>query len=411
MGTSDPEMTDTATAEACPDTPAISPDVRAPLYVASAAVSQFASTTGLGNNPTVISPQTTILEDHHRFDEEVDEPLVAWANDAGDGFVEVPGIRGCFVARRFIFVERGALAAGISGITGISEGAYAERGPGSAGDFSDSSDVVHVGLEPAVEPMEMVRELLAEGIAAAPEYAFAIAPRWKYGPGAEPIVPGPEIPALELPRDAPRVNVIDFFGSNTSMAASFHGNFIEGILGHLSVATDRSPVGPSDLNFAPELKIAASLKPGINNISMGGHGCSGPGGIVPAPIGIPGALMGRDDIRIVASAGNDSTADECFVDTFPARYASFTEGWIRTFPKAVQRFYTGIARKVVSVGALSGTSQSGYSRASFSNGGVNTVWAPGVGIVSDYASGTAIWAGTSFATPVVAAAIARGEFR
>jgi hypothetical protein len=46
------------------------------------------------------------------------------------------------------------------------------------------------------------------------------------------------------------------------------------------------------------------------------------------------------------------------------------------------------------------------------------VWAPGVRIVSDYPDGdltnnqyqTAVWVGTSFAAPVVAAALALNEF-
>ena len=293
----------------------------------------------------------------------------------------------------------------------ISNGAYGTE----SGDFS--SEIVHAEVVPDGDEvvtdgdiLELVASLLADGIPAAPEYAFAVTPKWKYGPVCPPVRPGPDIPAI-APSLEGSVNIIDAFGEGDNDAAAFHGNFVEGIINRLGVGSEMKDVGFEDSNFVPEYEVVEALADGVNNVSLGGHDCLASGGFaVPPPIGIAAALRETEDILVVASAGNASKKGGRHGDDFPAHYASFDSALMSTLDPAVQPYYGDIAGKVVSVGALSATNSADYTRASFSNCGDNTVWAPGVGIVSDYGSGTAVWAGTSFAAPVVAAALVLGEF-
>jgi hypothetical protein len=398
--------------------------VSQPVYFASSAASQFATTrdstqyapgTAAAVSPTFLAPEAVLIDGEYVLEESEDESLTDWPGSEAHDFYQPPSLPGCFISSKYIFVDRKATDPSFpeyrSGLS-ISSGAYGVE----SGDFS--TDIVHAEIAGGTDTLELVASLLAEGIPAAPEYAFTVTPRWKYGPASAPIVPGPSIPSIGTSLEG-SVNVIDSFGANANSAAAFHGNFVAGIINRLGVGTRGSNVGIADSNFAPEFAVATAIVQGVNNVSLGGHDCVASGGVlVPPPIGIAAVLMDTSDITIVASAGNASTLAGCHNDEFPARYASFDDALIDTFDEAVQPYYRDISTKVVSVGALSGTKSAEYTRASFSNCGDNTVWAPGVGIVSDYPDNdlsanqyqTAVWAGTSFAAPVVAAALALNEF-
>lgn len=411
------------------------------------------------------------------------------------GFADYPGIHGCRISTKHIFVhaEQIAVYDFLVGTPVDVPATYEVDDSLPSDGTTPFNDFVLVNLNEGVDPIEAVAAILADGGAAAPEYWFASSPRWRYGPGTVPITPGPALPQQAIESMAPtKVRVLDFFGQSNDLAESHHGDFVVGILTALGVPTESRHVGTNiGGGGTSEAVVVGMLASGeLSNVSFGGHECSviegsswtwsdgtttrqvsipddingnkTLGEILPLPpIMIPASQFGGLNAELVAAAGNDANDEDgeaCHAEIFPARYASFAWppdaqgqadtlvegivqnfqakqdadlGWIKLpgvidtslwaamswydiLPPSIKDYYTGgeggtpIHETVTSAGALAPTAVDDQTTeftaaAKFSNCGPETVWAPGVGIVSKYGAETAIWGGTSFAAPVVAA--------
>ena len=173
-----------------------------------------------------------------------------------------------------------------------------------------------------------------------------------------------------------------------------HANFIGGVIARhepraalrvlkvldtFGVCTEAELVGALD-RMDPQTQVV--------NLSLGGFTEDG-----TAPLGLgvalENALSGRDRV-VVAAAGNDGNRTDPF---WPAAFAGTGRSW---------------SSQVVAVAAHDGTGMCGWSNA----GDWVTFAAPGEDVTSTfinhpgYPEGWAMWSGTSFAAPRVAAAIA-----
>ena len=297
------------------------------------------------------------------------------------------------------------------------------------------ADVSLVQVPAGQDALGYVVELLAAGIPAWPHYAVNLGARWKYGPATVPIpVPSSaSLPNLTTSRRPITVTVIDAFGVKAPDGAAGHGEFIVGILRRLGVPASEVNAQFYGSPISSEMEIASLIADGINNVSLGTGACVvqegsefPDGSEVPDlnedgdtedTLALPPIVLARAIIEkssfVVAAAGNDSEAGEsCLPPWVPAAYADFDLYFPQdSLPVAIADQYTGVAEKVVSVGA-SGNPDIG-NRASFSNCGCSTIFAPGIGIISDHPEmdeDLAVWSGSSFAAPIIAGLIAREEF-
>jgi thermitase len=173
-----------------------------------------------------------------------------------------------------------------------------------------------------------------------------------------------------------------------------HANFIAGVLiAHSGRTHVRVLKALDTFGVCTEADLVAALarvddEVGVVNLSLGGF--------TPAdepPVGLRVALRnllsGRDRV-VVAAAGNNGNRTNPF---WPAAFTSTGETW---------------SDRVVAVAAHDGTGVCDWSNA----GPWVTLVAPGEDVTSTYIhhdrfpSGWAVWSGTSFATPRVAAAVA-----
>jgi hypothetical protein len=191
----------------------------------------------------------------------------------------------------------------------------------------------------------------------------------------------------------PDRDVLDIDGSGLLDTEAGHGTFIAGLIAQaapqLRVGSTQvlDPVGlGSEADIA--LALAASTAP-VLSLSFGAYSWRDR----PPALGQGLAALGGDRV-VVAAAGNNHSSR-------PFWPAAFTH--------------------VIAVGALAGKECEGAVAAGFSNFGEWVdVWAPGVDLVSTYPHGHwvsaeedvefvggARWSGTSFAAPLVAAAVAQ----
>ena len=296
------------------------------------------------------------------------------------------------------------------------------------------ADVSLVQVPAGQDALGYVVELLAAGIPAWPHYAVNLGARWKYGPATvpTPVPSGASLPNLTTSRKGSNVTVIDAFGVTAPDVAAGHGEFIVGILRRLGVPASEVNAQFYGSPISSEMEIANLIVDGINNVALGTNACVvqegsefPDGSEVPdlnedgdtediltlPPIVLARAIIEKSSF-VVAAAGNDSEAGEpCLPPWVPAAYADFDLYFPQdSLPVAIADQYTGVAEKVVGVGA-SGNPDIG-NRASFSNCGCSTIFAPGIGIISDHpemAEGLAVWSGSSFAAPIIAGLSARGE--
>jgi hypothetical protein len=244
------------------------------------------------------------------------------------------------------------------------------------------------------------------------------------------------LPNLTTSQGGQDVTVIDAFGMNAQGVAAGHGKFIVGILDRLGVPWMSKQAQFYGSPISSEMEIANLISSGINNLSLGTDACFVQEGAdlrdgdvlttVPdlnndgdtddilalPPIVLARAIIDKSEF-IVAAAGNDSvTGETCLRPWVPAAYADFDLYFPpNSLPDVIEDQYAGVADKVVSVGASGNPDVE--NRASFSNCGGSTVFAPGIGIISDHPEmdgGLAVWSGSSFAAPIIAGLIARGEF-
>jgi hypothetical protein len=173
-----------------------------------------------------------------------------------------------------------------------------------------------------------------------------------------------------------------------------HANFIAGVIlantsrARVSVVKVLDTFGVCD-----EARLAAALMrlpadARIVNLSLGGFTVDDRPPVVLRHA-LRRALAGRDRV-VVAAAGNDGNADDPF---WPAAFTGTGNTW---------------SAQVAAVAAHDGDKLCGWSN----TGPWVSMLAPGQDVTSTYihhdefASGWATWSGTSFAAPVVAAAIA-----
>jgi hypothetical protein len=351
--------------------------------------------------------------------------------------VDIPeGENGCMIADASVVVRTDDV--GVDGRDPVPaeepqfrspDGEVGYRGPVAV------ADLTLVQVPNNRDALGYVVELLDRGIPAWPHYAVSLGARWKYGPATAPtpVPSGTPLPNLTISDAGERVTVIDAFEMDAQDVAAGHGEFVVGILDRLGVPANEVSAQFYGSPISSEMEIASHITEGINNLSLGTDACLvregsdlPDGGKVPdlnddgdtadilelPPIVLARAIIDISEF-VVAAAGNDSVAGEpCLRPWVPAAYADFDLYFPPdSLPVAIADQYTGVADKVVSVGA-SGNPDIG-NRASFSNCGGSTVYAPGIGIISDHpgiAEGLAVWSGSSFAAPIIAGLIARGEF-
>jgi hypothetical protein len=300
------------------------------------------------------------------------------------------------------------------------------------------ADLTLVRVPGGRDALGYVVDLLAAGIPAWPHYAVNLGARWQYGPATAPtpVPSGTSLPDITTSQEGDKVTVIDAFDMDVQDVAAGHGDFIVGILKRLGVSVSKVNAQFYGSPISSEMEIASLITEGINNLSLGSDVCAVqegatlPGGgslakipdlnddgdmedIVPLPpIALAHAIIAKSEL-VVAAAGNDSVAGEsCLRPWIPAAYADFDFYFPQeSLPVAIADQYAGVADKVVSVGASGNPDIE--NRASFSNCGGSTVFAPGIGIISDgpeVDGDPVIWSGSSFATPIITGLIARAQF-
>jgi hypothetical protein len=272
---------------------------------------------------------------------------------------------------------------------------------------------------------------------ASPNHVLPSAQHWKFGPcGLPEVAPPPSDPPpsmLEVghgvviavldsgwaPNPSPLLtghragaghldlDVVQRSGEIRS-ANGGHGTFVAGVIRQAAPGSTIHAIRTLDRGLTDDAELAADLLlardtiPGLRivNLSLGGPTLEGwPCTALSKALLALQADDPADDVLVVAAAGNDGSA-------------------IPFYPAAFWGADPELFRNVVGVGAL-GTGTRG---APFSNHGP---WvrasAPGVGLVSTYASGRLLtptgprdfaggarWSGTSFATPSVVGRIAAG---
>ncbi len=174
-----------------------------------------------------------------------------------------------------------------------------------------------------------------------------------------------------------------------------HANFIAGVIAAHDPHVELSVIKVLDtFGICTEDQLVAAIgrvdpATRVLNLSLGGFT---PGDVAPLGlrVALDGALSGTDRV-VVAAAGNDGNRTNPF---WPAAFAGSDAPW---------------ADRVVAVAAHDGTQLCDWSNA----GPWVTLAAPGQDIVSTFINDTeafpqgwALWSGTSFATPRVAAEIA-----
>jgi hypothetical protein len=310
--------------------------------------------------------------------------------------------------------------------------------------------------------VEYVFELISQGIPAWPHYAAFVQPRWRYGPGSDAVVvEAGVIPDASSVEKSGTVVVIDAFGVHRTVEdengvsrlspESGHGEFVAGIVERMGVNVIHKHVDFYGSSVSSEIAVAELIQEeGVYNLSLGTDECvvqeGGDlpgGGTLPLDLdgnGVDGELLALPPVvlakqiveknaTVVAAAGNDSSASSCHEPLYPAGYMNINTtlfgppdpaGPEVLVPEILHDYYLGVADLVLSVGAAVEPEQDSVglglphqkNRAAFSNCGDSTFFAPGVGIISDYppgGTGFAMWSGTSFATPIVAALSVRAE--
>lgn len=254
-----------------------------------------------------------------------------------------------------------------------------------------------------------------------PNHVFGAEVMWGWGGGGAPVAAAPvTLPTAPVTSDGAAVGVVD-----TGMAedtpqlhpgllehltdptgdtdvldddadglldsGAGHGTFVLGVIHQLDpgLTLDVEP-GLGSHGFGDDLSVATAvteLNTGVINLSFGGYTHDD-----MEPVGLRSALdVAGPNVVFVAAAGNHSRTEPCW----PAAFSD-----------------------VVAVGALDTRTDPAAAAAFTNHGDWVDVCAPGVDIHSTYVEGVwpdggieftghALWSGTSFAAPQVAAAIAR----
>jgi subtilisin family serine protease len=250
-------------------------------------------------------------------------------------------------------------------------------------------------------------------------HVFLSAPLYQGGPFGPPLpAPAATLPARQPESEGPPVVVIDTgLWTDSPVAAACeapsetetetdvdddglldgdvgHANFIAGvILAHTTRARVRVVKVLDTFGTCDEARLAAALwrlpaETQVVNLSLGGFTLNDRPPVVLRHA-LRRALEGRDRV-VVAAAGNDGNTVDPF---WPAAFRGTGERW---------------SNQIAAVAAHDGERLCSWSN----TGPWVSMLAPGQDVTStyinhdDFASGWANWSGTSFAAPVVAAAVA-----
>jgi len=229
---------------------------------------------------------------------------------------------------------------------------------------------------------------------AAPNHVFRPAP---FEHGGPPITTSAAtvLPEIVDRAFANRVDVVVIDTGIWEASNVAHANFIVGVIAqHASDAEVRVTCVCDTSGRCTEADLMAALSnlardATVVNLSLGGFTVDDQ---PPRPLAEAiGGFLGRGDRLVVAASGNDGERDRPF---WPAAFSSADEPW---------------AERVVAVAAHDGDRLPAWSN----TGPWVTVAAPGADVCSTYvhhpefATGWAVWSGTSFATPFVVAAIVK----
>lgn len=300
-----------------------------------------------------------------------------------------------------------------------------------------SSDLLGILPVPNGEEFSVAIGLLEGDHFADVNLVIVPAAKWQYGPASiARAVPTNPLPVPPGDDERVPVYVLDLFGrvGDDANVVGQHGEFISGIISRMGARPVPINLDLKKAGTSATAVIAASIQPGVNNISMGTPPClvnedgrldeDGqeffPPLVVAAAIWTQSRELNEPSTYIAAAAGNRSDfainqqtkepiGDDppvCGSQWYPAAFAD-TFADPPTYASTFANDILGVVLSQTGVSAVVSVAASAAdTRAQFSHCGVNSVWMPGANVISDYNGGAAVWDGTSFATPQVAAQLA-----